>query len=148
MEKVCAFRPNPNGDWNLLRKFWNLHRKIAMGNWRFSIFYPIFLDICHFIQLCKITPFFYNHFLGFGGGGSFPPPGGRPCVSQHVIPLRKRIRIRMGMRMNIVNVGADADADSHPHSGCGIRMQIVNHWQKYIFCLPRGGGYGCGSSLK
>ena len=37
-----------------------------------SIFYPIFPDLCYFIKLWKITPFFYNNFFGFGGGGSFP----------------------------------------------------------------------------
>ena len=42
-----------------------------------SNFYPIFPDLCHFIQLYKITPFFYN-FSVSGGGGSFPPCG-RPC---------------------------------------------------------------------
>ena len=51
----------------------------------FSIFYPFFPDLCHFIQLWKITPFFYNNFFGFGGGGKlplpFPPPCGRPWVA-------------------------------------------------------------------
>ena len=38
------------------------------------IFYPIFQDHCHFIQIWKITAFFYNIFFGFGGWGLPPPP--------------------------------------------------------------------------
>ena len=48
-----------------------------MENWLFSIFYPIFPDLCHFIQLCKITAFIYNNFFRLGGE-AFPSPCGRP----------------------------------------------------------------------
>ena len=48
----------------------NLNGKIDF----LSIFYPIFPDLSHFIQLSKITPFFYNKFLCFGGGGASPLP--------------------------------------------------------------------------
>ena len=37
-----------------------------MENWFFPIFYPSFEDLCHFMQLGKITPFFYNKFFCFG----------------------------------------------------------------------------------
>ena len=30
------------------------------------IFYPIFQDLCHFLQLWQITPVFYTNFFGFG----------------------------------------------------------------------------------
>ena len=42
------------------------------------IFYPIFHDICHFIQLCKITLQFFR----FRGGGKLPhlPLAGAPAL--------------------------------------------------------------------
>ena len=53
---------------NFLRKFLNLHTKISMENWLLKpFFYPIFQDLCHFIHLWKITPFFYNNFFRFRG---------------------------------------------------------------------------------
>ena len=52
-----------------------------MENGLLSIFYPIFQNLCHFIQLSKITPFFYSNFFCFGGGGKLPPfpPAGAPA---------------------------------------------------------------------
>ena len=41
-----------------------------------SIFYPMFTDLCNFIQLWKITPLFYNNLFGFGRGEASPPPAG------------------------------------------------------------------------
>ena len=46
--------------------------KFSIEKWHFSFFYPIFPELGHFIQLWKITPFFYNNFFGFGGG-KLPP---------------------------------------------------------------------------
>ena len=55
------------------------------GNWFLPIFYPIFQELCNFIQLWKITPFFYNIFSV--SGGSSPPPAGAPAINmvKHVI---------------------------------------------------------------
>ena len=53
----------------------NFEIYIYKSQWKIdflSIFYPILPDLCHFIQLWKITPFFYNNFFGFVGGGAFP----------------------------------------------------------------------------
>ena len=73
MANFCAFGLKPNVDWNLLRKFCNLHIKISMEAWLFIHFLFHFQDHCHFIQLLKITSFFYNIFFGFGGGeGELP----------------------------------------------------------------------------
>ena len=44
-------------------------------------FYPfsmLFPALCHFLQLWKITPFFYKNFF-FGWGELLPSPCGRPC---------------------------------------------------------------------
>ena len=47
-----------------------------------SIFYPIFPDLCHFIQLWKITQFFWKQCFGFGGRGELTPlpPAGAPAL--------------------------------------------------------------------
>ena len=55
----------------------NLNEKLTY--YPFSI--SSFPDLCHFLQLWKITPFFYNNFSGFGGGGaSLSPPLRAPMV--------------------------------------------------------------------
>ena len=64
--------------------FWNIKIYIQKSQWKIdflSIFYPIFLDLCHFIQLWKITPFFSNYFFGLWGGGV------SPCLPSAGVPL-------------------------------------------------------------
>ena len=51
----------------LLRKILTLHTNISIEIDFLPIFYPVFQDLCHFIQLSKITPFFYNNFFLFRG---------------------------------------------------------------------------------
>ena len=53
------------------------------------IFYPIFQDLCHFIQLWKISPFFYNNLFGFREG-NLPPPGQFYCVYHVYVPFALR----------------------------------------------------------
>ena len=50
-----------------------------------SIFYPIFQDFCHFIQLWKITPFFYNNFFGFWGARKLLPPPMRAPLAVNLL---------------------------------------------------------------
>ena len=69
----------------LLRQFWNLHIKISMENWLFIHIISHLPGLCHFIQLWKITPFFYNNFSGFGGGGLPPSHCGRPWLRNSYI---------------------------------------------------------------
>ena len=70
MADFCAFWLKTNRNWNVFENFeiyiYKSQRKIHF----LSIFYPIFPDLYHFIQLGKITPFFYNIFFGFGGAHS------------------------------------------------------------------------------
>ena len=50
-----------------------------MANCLLPIFYPKSQDLCHFIQLWRITPFFHNNFFGSEGRRRFaPPPAGAP----------------------------------------------------------------------
>ena len=71
----CPFGQKQIKIWN----FWeNFKIYIRKSQWKLdfqAIFSPIFKDLCHFIQLWKIPPFFYNSFSGFRGGGSPPPAG-------------------------------------------------------------------------
>ena len=55
--------------WENFENFWwKFYRKIE-----FFIF--IFLEnLLLKIEPSEITPFFFNNFFGFGGGGEFPPP--------------------------------------------------------------------------
>ena len=46
------------------------------------IFYPIFLDICHFKQLWKIAPFSTTIFSVSGEASPFPPCG-RHCFTRY-----------------------------------------------------------------
>ena len=46
-------------------------------------FFIFFENLLLKIELSEITPFFYNNFFGFGGGGISPlspPPWLRPCI--------------------------------------------------------------------
>ena len=71
-------RLKTNEHWNILRKFLNLHMRISIGNWFFKpIFYSIFQEHCHLVQLWKTRRFFYNNFFGFGGREASPSPCGR-----------------------------------------------------------------------
>ena len=45
-----------------------------MENWLFIHFYPIFPDICHFLQLCNITQFSTIISSVSGAGWISPPP--------------------------------------------------------------------------
>ena len=55
------------------------------SQWKIN-FQPLFAtpEFCHFIELQKITPFFYNNFFRFRGGGTFGvfPPWLRHCMSE------------------------------------------------------------------
>ena len=60
MQIVGKFRANFENFW------WKFYRKIEM------LFY--FLDnLLLKLETSEITPFFYNNFFAFGGGGNFPP---------------------------------------------------------------------------
>ena len=61
--------------------WWKFYRKIKFF---IFIFYFYFENLLLKIEFSEITPFFYNNFFGFGGGGEFPPfpPWLRPCLAQ------------------------------------------------------------------
>ena len=70
-----------NYDLKLPRKIMNFHTKISIENWFWPGFYPLFPDICHFMQLWKmyVTQFFNNKFFGFGGDSPLPPSRATGC---------------------------------------------------------------------
>ena len=51
------------------------------------------MDLCHFIQLWKITPFLYNNIFRFGGGKLPPPPAGAPENNQ-IIKISDKIQLK------------------------------------------------------
>ena len=57
--------------WEILRKFWKFLMKIQLKNWILLWFLE---NLLLKIEPSEITPFFYNNFFGFEGGGDFPPP--------------------------------------------------------------------------
>ena len=61
--------------WEFLTKFLNLYTKFSMEKLTFSPFsITFFQDLCHFIRLWKITPFFYHNFSVWVGGIFNPIP--------------------------------------------------------------------------
>ena len=69
------------------KSFKNIVLKISMESWFLPIFYMIFQDLCHFIQLRKISPNFLKRLFGFGG--IFPHPSSRAFLQ--VIRFNKKI---------------------------------------------------------
>ena len=70
-----AFGLKTNEDWSFLIY-------IRKSQWKIDflpIFYPILLELCHFIQLSKRPQFFY--IFSVSGGKNLPPPGGDPAIS-------------------------------------------------------------------
>ena len=66
------------GNFEKILKFFDEN---SIENLNFFIFYFYFFEnLLLKIEPSEITPFFYNKFFGFGGGGNFPlPPWLRPC---------------------------------------------------------------------
>ena len=90
MANFCAFRLKTNGieiGWDNFKIYIEKSQcKIDF----LSIFYPSFPDLCHFKQLWKIRPFFYNSFFGFGGGGEIRPTPAGAHASQWSITKSPR----------------------------------------------------------
>ena len=68
--------------WEILGKFWNFLIKMLRKIEFFIFFIFIFFkNLLLKIELSEITPFFYNNFFGFGGGGISPLPLGYALAS-------------------------------------------------------------------
>ena len=62
------------GNFEKILKFFN-ENSLEKLNFLF-LFFIFFENLLLKIELSEITPFFYNNFFGFGGGGISPfPPG-------------------------------------------------------------------------
>ena len=60
------------GNFEKILKFFDKN-SLEKLNYLFFYFYFFFENLLLKIELSEITPFFYNNFFGFGGGGEFPP---------------------------------------------------------------------------
>ena len=73
--QVCGFGLKTNGDWNLLRKFRNLHLKISIENWLFLPFLSDLPGHLSFYTVMENNPIFLQQFLRFRGYCHLPPAG-------------------------------------------------------------------------
>ena len=83
MANFCAFGLKTNRNWNLLRKFWNLHIQISMENWLFILFLSHRPGPLSFYTALENNTIFLQQFFRFRGGGEaspLPPPAGAPVL--------------------------------------------------------------------
>ena len=84
----CAFGLKTNRDWNLMRKFWNLHIEISMENWHFIHFLSHLPRPLSFYTALENNTIFLQPFFLFRVEGSFPlPPAGAPVVVISLSPI-------------------------------------------------------------
>ena len=70
-----------------MKVFWEIFK---IYKWKINflpIFSPIIEELCLFIQLWKITPFFYKKSFSVSGGGEASPSCWRPCIQYKNIPI-------------------------------------------------------------
>ena len=85
--KFCAFGLKINGNWNLLRKFWNLHIKISMENWLFIHFLSNLPGPLSFYTALE-KHHFLQQFFGFRGSSPPPLPAGAPDIFEKCFNLQ------------------------------------------------------------
>ena len=76
-------------NWNLLRKFWNLHIYISMENWLFIHFLSLLPGPLSFYTALENNTIYLQHFFRFQGEGTLPPwffgicfnKFNKPCVN-------------------------------------------------------------------